>query len=88
MEEKPKTIFDSSVMRTMMNNLIDTFIDELKNDENKEKIMQDVIVPILNDIDDRYFPHMITLLILLAMIIILLLFLLIVNTRCCPEKTV
>ena len=88
MEEKPKTIFDSSVMRSMMNNLIDTFIDELKNDENKEKIMQDVIVPILNDIDDRYFPHMITLLILLAMIIILLLFLLIVNTRCCPEKTV
>ena len=88
MEEKPKTIFDSSVMRSMMNNLIDTFIDELKNDENKEKIMQDVIVPILNDIDDRYFPLVITLLILLGMIIILLLFLLIVNTRCCPEKTV
>lgn len=88
MEEKPKTIFDSSIMRSMMNNLIDTFIDELKNDENKERIMQDVIVPILNDIDDRYFPHMMTLLILLAMIIILLLFLLIVNTRCCSEKTV
>jgi hypothetical protein len=88
MEEKPKTIFDSSIMRSMMNNLIDTFIDELKNDENKERIMQDVIAPILDDIDDRYFPLMMSLLILLSIIIILLLFLLIVNARCYPEKSV
>jgi hypothetical protein len=60
-------------------NLINSFVNEVKKKKNKDKIMKNIIEPILNDINDKYYPHMLTLTILLSMIIILLLMVLVTN---------
>lgn len=70
----------ASFIGPMTDNLINSFIDEIKKKKNKEKIMKNIIEPILNDINDRYYPHMMTLTVLLSLIIILLLLLLIANS--------
>lgn len=70
---------DDSFIGPMTDNIINSFIDEIKKKKNKEKIMKNIIEPIINDINDRYYPHMLMLIVLLALIIILLLLLLIGN---------
>jgi hypothetical protein len=65
----------------MTTKIINSFIKEIKKKKNKEKIMKNIIEPILNDINDRYYPHMLTLTALLSLIIILLLLLLVLNTK-------
>lgn len=47
--------------------------------------MKNIVEPILNDINDRYFPHMMTLTVLIALIIILLLLLLIASSKSCES---
>ena len=61
---------------SLSDNLINSFVDEIKKKKNKEKIMKNIIEPILNDINDKYYPYMLTLTFLLSIIIILLLLLL------------
>lgn len=61
--------------------IINSFIDEIKKKRNKEKIMRNIIEPILNDINSKYYPHVITLIVFLSVIIILLTLLLIVNIK-------
>ena len=70
---------ESSFIGPVTDNLINSFIDEIKKKKNKEKIMKNIIEPILNDINDKYYPHMMTITVLLSLIIILLLLLLVVN---------
>ena len=72
---------ETSFIGPMTENLINGFVDELKKKKNRDKIMRNVIEPILTDIDNRYFPHMMTLTMLLTLIIILLIMLLIANTH-------
>jgi hypothetical protein len=60
-------------------NIVNGILCELKKKKNKDKIMKDLIEPIINDINERYYPHMLILTVLLSIIIILLLFLLLVN---------
>lgn len=77
---------ETSFLGPMTENLMNGFVDEIKKRKYREKIMKNVVDPILEDINNRYFPHMMTLLVLLALIIILLLLLLIANVRvgeCC-----
>ena len=71
---------ESSFIGPITDNIINSCIHELKKKKNKEKIMKNIIEPILLDINSRYYPHMLTLTILLSLIIILLLLLLIVNS--------
>ncbi len=59
--------------------IVKDFINEVKKKKNRDKIMKNLIEPILSDINDRYYPHMMTLMVLLALIIILLSLLLIAN---------
>lgn len=72
---------ENSFIGPMTENIINSFVDEIKKKKNREKIMKNVIEPILNDINERYFPHMMTLVVLLVMVIILLLLLLIANFK-------
>lgn len=70
-----------SILGPITDNLIDSFVDELKKKKNRDKIMKNIVEPILTNINNRYFPHMMTLTVLLAVIIILLTWLLIANTK-------
>jgi hypothetical protein len=63
----------------MTDTLINSFVKEMKKNKNKKKIMKNIVEPILNDINDRYYLHMITLIVLLIVIIILLSLLLIIG---------
>jgi hypothetical protein len=77
---------DNSFIGPMTDNLINSFVDELKKKKNRDKVMKNIVEPILNDINDRYFPHMMTLTILIILVIVLLLLLLISNFKnndCC-----
>lgn len=70
-----------SLIGPMTDSFVHSFIRELKKKKNKELIMRNIIDPFLGDINNRYFPHMMTLIILLCMIVILLVILLIANTK-------
>jgi hypothetical protein len=72
---------DDTFIGPMTNGLINSFVDELRKKKNRDKIMKNIIQPILDDINERYYPHMMTLTILLSSIIILLILLLIANAR-------
>ena len=65
----------------MTDGIINSFIDEVKKKKNKEKIMKNIIAPILDDINSKYYPHVITLTVFLTLIIVLLILLLIVNIK-------
>lgn len=56
----------------IIDNAIDCFISEVKKKHNKDKIMKNIVEPIVEDINKRYYPHMITLTVLLVFIIVLL----------------
>src|SRR2546427_217330 len=58
-------------------NIINRFIDEMK--KNKEKIMQNLIDPVLTDIEKRYYPYIMILFTCIILAILLLILLLITN---------
>lgn len=60
----------------LADNIINGFVDELKKKRNKEKIMKNIIEPILSDINDKYYPYILTLSFMMSFIILLLLMLL------------
>ena len=70
---------NTTFMGPITDGIVNDFINEVKKKKNRDKIMKNFIEPILNDINDRYYPHMMTLMVLLALIIILLSLLLIAN---------
>lgn len=59
--------------------LVKDFIHEIRKEKNMDRIRSNVIDPVLHDINDRYFPHMASLITLLIVIILLLTLLLAVN---------
>lgn len=59
--------------------LISASIDEFKKQNTKDKIIQNIIDPILSDITIRYSPYYNYTMMILIIIIILLLALLIIN---------
>lgn len=63
----------------MTEHLINQFVDEMKKKKNRDKIMHNVVDPILEDIDNRYFPYLMLLIVLLIVMIILLILLFITN---------
>lgn len=77
----------NSFIGPMTDTLVNSFVDEMKKKKNRDKIMKNIVEPILNDINSRYFPHMMILTILIVIVIVLLLLLLIFNnskcTNCC-----
>lgn len=58
--------------------LIDGIIKEIKKKHNKEKIMKNIIDPLLCDLSSRYYPHFMSVIVVLILMVILLLAILII----------
>jgi hypothetical protein len=65
----------------MTSTIFTGLMHEMKKKKYKEKIIKTVVEPIINDINDRYYPHMMTLVSLLILIILLLVILIIVDIK-------
>jgi len=70
-----------SIIGPITDNLINSFVDEVKKKKNLDKITKNIVTPILNDIEDRYLPYVLTFATLLMVQIVLLVLLLITNYR-------
>jgi hypothetical protein len=57
--------------------IISNFTKEIKKKKNKEKIMNNIIDPLLKDISTRYYPYLVTITCILIIIILLLISILI-----------
>lgn len=79
-DTESQNILDASTyIGPFTDKLIKDFIHEIRKEKNMDRIKENVIDPVLCDINDRYFPHMVTLITLLILIVLLLTFLLIMN---------
>ena len=50
------------------NSVIDGVISEIKKKKTKEKIMKNIVDPLLCDLTTRYYPYLITITIILVLI--------------------
>ena len=65
----------------LMESIINKIVDEGKKRKYRDRLMKDMIVPLLEDINNKYYPYIMTLTVLLCLIIILLILLLVTNVR-------
>lgn len=59
--------------------LINNIIKEIKKKETKEKIMKNIIDPLLYDLSSRYYPYFMMIIVTLLLIVILLVSILIIT---------
>jgi hypothetical protein len=85
--ESQNILDESNYIGPFTDKLIKDFIAEIRKEKNMERIRENVIDPVLCDINDRYFPHMVTLITLLILIVLLLTFMLIMNFLDSKEST-
>ena len=69
----------SQIIGSLTNTVLDSIVKEMKKQKNKEKIMKNVIDPLLCDITTRYYPHFLTVTIILVVMFILLIAILIIT---------
>ncbi len=69
----------SSYIGPICDTVLETVILEVKKPETKEKIMSNIIDPLLADLMSRYYPYFIMIISILVIIIVLLFALLILN---------
>lgn len=74
-------ITKESILSPFVEDMINKIIEEAKKKKHRDNLMKNMIEPILEDINDKYYPHMMTLMVLLCLIIILLTLLLIANVK-------
>lgn len=77
--ESQNILDESNYIGPFTDKLIKDFIKEIRKEKNMDRIRENIIDPILCDINDRYFPHMVTLITLLILIVLLLTFIIIIN---------
>jgi hypothetical protein len=70
--ESQNILDKSNYIGPFADKMIKDFIYEIRKDKNMDKIRKNVLDPVLCDINDRYFPHMVTLITLLILIVLLL----------------
>lgn len=75
----------------MTNAVINELSKEIKKKKIQDKIIKDIINPILSGITDRYYPHLMGVTVTLTIIIVLLLSILCINiysSKCkvCSQK--
>lgn len=64
--------------------IIDSVVKEIKKKKTKEKIMVGIVDPLLCDLTNRYYPHLMTITIILVVVVLLLIgiLILLVLQRC------
>jgi hypothetical protein len=72
-------LVDDNFIGPFTDKVIKDLITEIKKEKNIKRIQENIIDPVLLDINNRYFPHMVTLITLLIMIVLLLVLILIFN---------
>jgi hypothetical protein len=77
--ESQNILDETNYIGPFTDKLIKDFIHEIRKEKNMDRIRENVIDPVLCDINDRYFPHMVTLITLLILIVLLLTLLLWMN---------
>jgi len=78
-DESQNILDETNYIGPFTDKLIKDFIHEIRKEKNMDRIKENVIDPVLCDINDRYFPHMVTLISLLILIVLLLTLLLWMN---------
>jgi hypothetical protein len=63
----------------MTDSLLTNISNEIKKKKNREKIMKNIIGPVLEDINKKYYPHFVSIISLFIMMILLLISLLILS---------
>lgn len=69
----------SSYIGPITDSVIEMIIKELKKKETKEKVMKNIIDPLIKDMSSRYYPYFMMMIVILLLIIMLLVSILIVN---------
>jgi hypothetical protein len=69
------------IIGPITDNIINSFVNEVKKSKNRDKIMKNIIDPILSDINHKYFPYVVMLVLLLLIIIILQITLVVINVK-------
>ena len=69
----------------MTDEIIEGLINEFNKKKIKDKIVKHMIDPIICDIAEKYYPHIITVIIILALLILLMISILIISLI--PIKT-
>ena len=59
--------------------ILDGITKEIRKDENKQKIMENIIDPLLCDLSSRYYPYFMMIIIVLLLIVILLVAILVIS---------
>jgi len=77
--ESQNILDETNYIGPFTDKLIKDFIHEIRKEKNMDRIRNNVLDPVLFDINDRYFPHMVTLITLLMLIVLLLTLLLLMN---------
>lgn len=82
--QEQKSFSIQKMFGPITNSIIDGIISEIKKKKTKEKIMKNIIDPLLCDLTTRYYPYLITITIILILIVVLLLSILVMMTvqRC------
>lgn len=68
------------------NGIVCGLIDEFKKKKTKDKLIKNIIDPILCDIAKKYYPHIVTLITVLGLMILLLISILIISLLPNKEK--
>ena len=69
----------SSYIGPITDSVIEGIIQEFRKRETKEKVMRNIIDPVLCDITARYYPYFMMLVVILLIIIVLLVAILIMT---------
>jgi hypothetical protein len=68
-----------NIVGNITDRIVDSASSHIKNKKNREKIMKNIIEPVLTDINKKYYPHYITLITLFIMMIAMLIVLLTIS---------
>jgi hypothetical protein len=63
--------------KVLTNSILEGIIKELNKKETKDKINKEIISPLANDIAEKYYPHLMSVIVVLVFVVLMLITLLI-----------
>lgn len=84
--DKHNILDESNYIGPIADKMIKDFIMEVRKEKNMNRLRNNILNPVLHDINDRFFPHMVAIITLMMIIIILLTVILIINMLVIKER--